>query len=170
MQLLAQSGGAGVGVDQAPPPGTRCPPCLCRAGYRLKWGGAGDSAEANSGSASTLPMRLARVPILIGHLLIVPLALIDVLGLLATDTALEFMTILDVSSLSGLLIKNAIVVVDQMEFEMAAGKRCSDAAANRLRSVAMGTLPTVLGEAPLFADAFFRPQGGGAGLRPRLRC
>ena len=51
-----------------------------------------------------------------------PLALIDVVfGLLATDTPLEFMTILDVLSLSGLLVKNAIFVVDRMDFGTAAG-------------------------------------------------
>ena len=143
------------------------------SGYRLKWRGeAGDSAEANSSLASALPMGLLAMVLVVILLfnalrqplviwLVVPLALIGVVfGLLATDTTLEFMAILGVLSLSGLLIKNAIVVVDQMDFEIAAGKprgdAIVDAAASRLRPVAMGTLTTVLGVAPLFTDAFFR--------------
>ncbi len=143
------------------------------AGYRLKWGGeAGDSAEANANLASALPLgflamvlavvvlfNALRQPLVIW--LVVPLALIGVVpGLLVTDTALEFMAVLGLLSLSGLLIKNAIVMVDQMDFEISAGKprydAVIDAAASRVRPVAMGTLTTVLGVIPLFGDAFFR--------------
>ena len=142
-------------------------------GYRLAWGGeAGDSAEATSNLATALPLgflamvltvvvlfNALRQPLLIW--LVVPLALIGVvLGLLVTDTALEFMALLGLLSLSGLLIKNAIVMVDQMDFEIGTGKprhdAVIDAAASRVRPVAMGTLTTVLGVAPLFGDAFFR--------------
>ena len=142
-------------------------------GYRLEWGGEhGDSAEANANLASALPMGLlvmvlvvivlfnaVRQPLVIW--LVTPLALIGVvLGLLVTDTALEFVAILGLLSLIGLLIKNAIVLVDQMDYEIGAGKPRYDAVidstASRLRPVAMGTLTTVLGVIPLFGDAFFR--------------
>ena len=142
-------------------------------GYRLNWGGEhGDSAEANSNLASTLPLGFLVMALVVVVLfnalrqplviyLVVPLALIGVvLGLLVTDTALEFMALLGLLSLSGLLIKNAIVLVDQMDFEIGTGKPRGDAviaaAASRLRPVAMGTLTTVLGVIPLFGDAFFR--------------
>ena len=93
--------------------------------------------------------------------LLTPLTLIGVvLGLLVTDTALEFMALLGLLALSGLLIKNAIVLVDQMDYEIAAGKPRLDAvidsAASRVRPVTMGALTTVLGVIPLFFDAFFR--------------
>jgi len=63
-------------------------------------------------------------------------------------------------SLSGLMIKNAIVLVDQMDIEIGEGKARFDAvvdsAASRVRPVMMGALTTVLGVIPLFSDAFFK--------------
>ncbi|MEM6412275.1 MAG: efflux RND transporter permease subunit, partial [Pseudomonadota bacterium] len=59
-----------------------------------------------------------------------------------------------------LLIKNAIVLVDQMDLEIREGKPRFDAvidsAASRVRPVMMGSLTTVLGVIPLVSDAFFR--------------
>ena len=143
------------------------------SGYNLKWGGEyGDSSEANGDLASTLPMGILamvlvvvllfnaiRQPLLIW--LVVPLALIGVVpGLVVTGTALEFMAILGLLSLSGLLIKNAIVLVDQMDIEISEGKPRFDAivdsAASRVRPVMMGALTTVLGVLPLLSDAFFK--------------
>lgn len=142
-------------------------------GYTLTWRGEfGDSAEANENLANTLPLgflamvlvvvvlfNALRQPLIIW--LVVPLAIIGVvIGLLLTDSAMEFMAILGVLSLSGLLIKNAIVLVDQMDLEIGEGKPRFDAvidsAASRVRPVAMGAITTVLGVMPLFGDAFFR--------------
>ena len=100
-----------------------------------------------------------RQPIII--FLTLPLAIIGVVfGLLVMGTPLEFMAILGVLSLSGLLIKNAIVLVDQMDMEIREGKARFDAivnsAASRVRPVMMGSLTTVLGVIPLFSDAFFK--------------
>ena len=142
-------------------------------GYRLRWGGEfGDSAEARANLASALPLGLAAMVLVVVLLfnavrqplivyLLTPLTLVGVVvGLLATGTPLEFMALLGLLALSGLLIKNAIVLVDQMDFEIGAGKPRLDAvidsAASRLRPVAMGALTTVLGVIPLFFDAFFR--------------
>ena len=73
---------------------------------------------------------------------------------------MEFMAILGLLSLSGLLIKNAIVLVDQTDLEISEGKArldaVVDAAASRVRPVMMGALTTVLGVIPLFFDAFFK--------------
>ena len=142
-------------------------------GYRLEWGGEhGDSAEAQSSLASALPLSLAAMVLVVVALfnavrqpviiyLLTPLTLVGVvLGLLVTDTALEFMALLGLLALSGLLIKNAIVLIDQMDFEIESGKPRLDAvidsAASRVRPVALGALTTVLGVAPLFFDAFFQ--------------
>ena len=142
-------------------------------GYSLSWGGEfGDSAEANENLASTLPLGILAMVLVVVVLfnairqplvifLVVPLSLIGVvLGLVTTYTALEFMAILGLLSLSGLLIKNAIVLVDQMDLEIREGKPRFDAvvdsAASRVRPVMMGSLTTVLGVIPLFGDAFFR--------------
>jgi multidrug efflux pump subunit AcrB len=92
--------------------------------------------------------------------LVVPLALIGVvLGLVLTETPLEFMAILGLLSLSGLLIKNAIVLVAQMDLEISEGKPRYEAVINsatsRVRPVSMGALTTVLGVMPLLWDPFF---------------
>ena len=142
-------------------------------GYSLEWDGEyGDSKEANENLAATLPLGLTamvltvfvlfgtvRQPVVIW--LVVPLALIGVVvGLLVTGLPLEFMGILGLLSLSGLLIKNAIVLVDQTDVEVKSGtprfEAVVDAAASRVRPVMMGALTTMLGVIPLFFDAFFQ--------------
>lgn len=142
-------------------------------GYQLKWGGElGDSSEANNDLVGTLPLGLLAMVLVVVILfnslrqplviwLTVPFALIGVVfGLIVTDTALEFMAILGLLSLSGLMIKNAIVLVDQMDIEIARGKArfdaVVDAATSRVRPVMMGSLTTILGVIPLFGDAFFK--------------
>ena len=142
------------------------------AGYELRWDGEyGDSQEANAQLAQTLPIGLLAMVLVVVLLfnairqaiviwLIVPLALIGVVvGLLVTGTALEFMAILGLLSLSGLLIKNAIVLVDQMGLEIKDGKPRYDAvidsAVSRIRPVMMGSLTTIFGVIPLMWDVFF---------------
>jgi multidrug efflux pump subunit AcrB len=142
-------------------------------GVSLEWGGElGNSSEAKGDLASTIPMGLLAMVLVVVILfnglrqplviwLVVPLALVGVvLGLVVTGTPMEFMAILGLLSLSGLLIKNAIVLVDQMDIEIAEGKARFDAvvdsAASRVRPVMMGALTTVLGVIPLFGDAFFK--------------
>jgi multidrug efflux pump subunit AcrB len=142
-------------------------------GYQLEWGGEyGDSKESNENLASTIPLGLLAMVLIVFVLfgtvrqpvviwLVVPLALIGVVvGLLSTGTPMEFMAILGLLSLSGLLIKNAIVLVDQTDLEISEGKArldaVVDAAASRVRPVMMGALTTVLGVIPLFFDAFFK--------------
>jgi multidrug efflux pump subunit AcrB len=142
-------------------------------GYTQSWRGEfGDSAEANSSLASTIPLGILAMVLVVVLLfnairqptliwLVVPLSLIGVVvGLVTTGTALEFMAILGLLSLSGLLIKNAIVLVDQMDLEIKEGKPRFDAvvdsATSRVRPVTMGSLTTVLGVIPLFGDAFFK--------------
>lgn len=142
-------------------------------GYALKWEGeAGDSADANSSLASTIPLGLlamilvvvvlfnaVRQPIVIWS--IVPLAIVGVVvGLVLTQTPLEFMGILGLLSLSGLLIQNSLVLVDSTDEMIASGMPRFDAlvesAASRLRPVTMGAFTTVLGILPLYFDAFFK--------------
>jgi multidrug efflux pump subunit AcrB len=142
-------------------------------GYSLEWGGEyGNSSDSQKDLASTLPLgfgamvlvvlvlfRRIRQPLLIW--LVVPLSLIGVVaGLLGTGLPLDFMGILGLLSLSGLLIKNAIVLVDQMDLETRTGpdraRSLIRAAGSRVRPVMMGTLTTVLGVMPLFFDAFFQ--------------
>ncbi|MEM8553913.1 MAG: efflux RND transporter permease subunit, partial [Pseudomonadota bacterium] len=87
-------------------------------GYTLEWKGEyGNSAEANEGLSSTMPLGFGAMFIVVLFLFnawrqtiiiwcVVPLALIGVIyGLAASQTPLEFMAILGVLSLAGMLIK-----------------------------------------------------------------
>ena len=142
-------------------------------GYSLEWKGEfGNSAEANAGLAATMPLgfgamiivvillfNAVREPVIIW--LTVPLAIIGVVwGLVATNTPLEFMAILGILSLTGMLIKNAIVLIDETNAQIGSGKaRMSavlDAATSRVRPVSLGVLTTVLGVIPLIWDPFFK--------------
>lgn len=141
--------------------------------YTLTWRGEyGNSSDANAGLAATMPLGIGamvvvvfllfnavRQPIIIW--LTVPLALIGVVyGLIFTGTSMEFMAILAVLSLIGMLIKNAIVLLDQTDTEIADGKArmeaVVDAAVSRVRPVSLGVLTTVLGVVPLLWDPFFK--------------
>ena len=142
-------------------------------GYELKWEGEyGDSTEAQKGLASMLPFGFLAMVLTVLMLfngirqvliiwLAVPLAIIGVtIGLLLFQAPFEFMAILGFLSLVGMLIKNAIVLVDQIDLEIRGGKErfqaVVESAASRVRPVSMGALTTALGMLPLLADPFFR--------------
>ena len=141
-------------------------------GYTLEWKGEyGNSQEANAGLATTMPLGFGAMIIVVLFLfnairqsliiwLTVPLCLIGVIwGLAATQTPLEFMAILGVLSLTGLLIKAAIVLLDEIDSQIADGvprmDAIVDAAVSRVRPVVLGVLTTVLGVVPLLWDPFF---------------
>jgi len=69
------------------------------------------------------------------------------------------MSLLGLLSLSGMLIKNAIVLIDQIDLEIAGGKpgfqAIVDSGVSRLIPVMMAALTTILGMLPLLTDAFF---------------
>lgn len=142
-------------------------------GYTLEWKGEyGNSQEANAGLAATMPLGFGAMFLVTLFLfsawrqtiiiwLVVPLALIGVIyGLAGTQTPLEFMAILGVLSLTGMLIKNAIVLIDETDSQIGTGKArmqaVVDSAVSRVRPVALGVLTTVLGVVPLLWDPFFQ--------------
>jgi multidrug efflux pump subunit AcrB len=93
--------------------------------------------------------------------LTVPLAIIGVtIGLLLFEQPFGFMALLGLLSLTGMLIKNAIVLVDQIDIEIASGKdmyqSVVDSGISRLNPVMMAALTTILGMIPLLQDAFFK--------------
>jgi multidrug efflux pump subunit AcrB len=90
----------------------------------------------------------------------VPLALIGItIGLLLTRQPFGFMALLGAMSLSGMMVKNAIVLIDEIELQKKQGseplKAIIDSGVSRLRPVAMAALTTALGMLPLLQDAFF---------------
>lgn len=141
-------------------------------GYRLEWGGEfEDSRDAQAALASSIPGTVAlmvlitvllfnalRQPLIIW--LTVPLALIGVTsGLLMTGQPFGFMALLGFLSLVGMLIKNAIVLLDEIRVLRDGGEEphaaVVEASISRMRPVLMAAGTTVLGMIPLLGDAFF---------------
>jgi multidrug efflux pump subunit AcrB len=141
-------------------------------GYSLSWGGEyEDSFEAQDALFAAIPVGFLmmilvsiflfgkiRQPLIIW--LTVPLALIGITaGLLAFNGAFDFMSLLGALSLIGLLIKNAIVLIEEIDQQIASGKQqltaILDSAVSRLRPVAMAAATTILGMIPLLQDVFF---------------
>lgn len=141
-------------------------------GYYMAWGGEQESSVKASGQiASALPVFFGLMIFIVVCLfnsikktlviwLTVPLAVIGVtVGLLIFDQPFGFMSLLGFMSLAGMLIKNAIVLVDQIDVELEEGKApyqaILDSGVSRLIPVAMAALTTILGMVPLLGDAFF---------------
>ena len=141
-------------------------------GYSLSWGGEyEDSFEAQDALFAAIPvgflMMIMVSIVLFGKIkqpliiwLTVPLAIIGITaGLLGFDGAFDFMCLLGALSLIGLLIKNAIVLIEEIDQQIAEGKNpltaILDSAVSRLRPVSMAASTTILGMIPLLQDVFF---------------
>ncbi|MEM7022135.1 MAG: efflux RND transporter permease subunit [Pseudomonadota bacterium] len=99
-----------------------------------------------------------RTPLVI--VLTIPFAIIGITaGLLLFSVPFGFVALLGAMSLSGMMIKNAIVLLDQIKLELEAGKAAYDAvveaAVSRLRPVLLAAATTVLGVIPLLQDVFW---------------
>jgi multidrug efflux pump subunit AcrB len=142
------------------------------AGYELEWGGEYETAtEAQVSVFSSIPLgylamflitvllfNSVRQPLVIWFT--VPLALIGVVsGLLLFNAPFSFMALLGLLSLTGMIIKNGIVLVDQINLELSLGKAgyqaVIDSSVSRVRPVLMAAITTMLGMLPLLSDAFF---------------
>jgi multidrug efflux pump subunit AcrB len=141
-------------------------------GYELEWGGEyEDSANAQAGLSAGLPVFFLSMVLITVMLfnslkqpliiwLTVPLAVIGVTaGLLLSGQPFGFMALLGILSLSGMLIKNAIVLIDEINYQVDVGTpliaAIIDSGASRLRPVGMAASTTALGMIPLVFDAFF---------------
>ncbi|MAD18046.1 MAG: MFS transporter [Alteromonadaceae bacterium] len=141
-------------------------------GYELSWGGEYESTnDAQAAMFSSLPLgalvmfiitvflfNSVRKPLVIWFT--VPLAIIGVsMGLLATGLPFSFTALLGLLSLSGMILKNGIVLMDQINIELATGKDAYkavvDSALSRVRPVSMAAMTTILGMVPLMFDPFF---------------
>ena len=138
----------------------------------LEWGGDyEESNEARHVLTATIPIFLVIMILMVvllfnslRHTLIiwltVPLTVIGVTsGLLLFNHPFSFMALLGFISLSGMQIRNAVVLLNEVNYELAAGKKPYDAvldsAVSRIRPVTMAAFATVLGMVPLLTDAFF---------------
>ncbi|SLN15297.1 Cobalt-zinc-cadmium resistance protein CzcA [Roseovarius litorisediminis] len=141
-------------------------------GYKMEWGGEFESArDANKSLAAQLPASILimvlisillftalRQPLIIW--LLVPMSVNGVvLGLLGTGLPFTFTALLGLLSLSGMLLKNGIVLVEEIDIVRREGKALREAiveaCVSRVRPVVLAAATTILGMAPLLGDAFF---------------
>ena len=100
-----------------------------------------------------------RDPIIIFGVL--PLSFIGILpGLFITGRTFGFMAIIGTISLSGMMIKSAIVLTDEIRYEIYTLKKepfkaIIDSSASRIRAVSLAAGTTVLGMIPLMFDPLF---------------
>ena len=141
-------------------------------GYELFWDG--EDYSTREAQASLVPgvvpavvvilfiivmlFNAFRPPIII--VLTIPFAIIGVTwGLVLTGAAFGFVALLGAMSLSGMMIKNSVVLLDQVNIELRAGRSPYDAIVNagisRLRPVLLAAATTVLGVIPLMQDVFW---------------
>ena len=141
-------------------------------GYAMEWGGEFESAQmAQESLGKQLPLGFlvmltisilmfnkVRQPLILW--LVVPMSVTGmVLGLLFTGLPFTFTALLGFLSLSGMLMKNAIVLIEEIDFLRAQGvpdyKAVIDGSVSRLRPVVLAAGTTIFGMIPLLPDAFF---------------
>ncbi|MEM6750831.1 MAG: efflux RND transporter permease subunit, partial [Planctomycetota bacterium] len=151
---------AGVDAVELPP------------GYDLEWDG--EYASSRDAQASLVPgvipavliialivvglFNAYRPPLIIA--MTIPFALIGItFGLLVTGQPFGFVALLGAMSLAGMMIKNAIVLLDEVNLEKGRGvddyNAVVNAAMSRLRPVFLAAATTVLGVIPLLSDVFW---------------
>ncbi len=141
-------------------------------GYKLEWGGEFESSRDSQQSLipGMVPAAVIVALIIVGLfnafrppliiLCVIPFAAIGItVGLLVTGHSFGFLALLGAMSLAGMMIKNAIVLLDQIDIELAEGKTpyqaVIDSAVSRLRPVVLAAATTVLGVIPLLQDVFW---------------
>ena len=135
-------------------------------GYAVEFAGqVAESAEAQQNMAEGMPIPMAILAlILIAQfnslrrfaiiVITLPPMLIGVVpGLLLTGSSFGFMTMLGMIALLGIIVNNAILLIDETNLQLAEGKALIDAvvdaAKSRLRPILMTTATTIIGLMPL---------------------
>jgi len=145
------------------------------AGYRIELGGvAEESADSRASVIAVVPLmiilmltllmlQLQSFPSLAMVTLVMPLGLIGVVAaLFLVQKPLGFVAVLGVLALLGMIAKNAVILISQIEDERSRGapvrQAAVDAAMSRFRPLMLTTLSTVLGLAPIAPTVFWGPM------------
>ncbi len=145
------------------------------AGYQLAVGGTvEESAKSQASVLAVIPaMLLIMLTVLIFQLgsfqkliivlSVAPLGLIGVvLALLTFNRPLGFVAILGVLALLGMITKNAVILLGQIDAERDAGKDIMtaviDASSARFRPIMLTAISTVLGMIPIAPTVFWGPM------------
>jgi multidrug efflux pump len=144
-------------------------------GYRIETGGAiEESVKANSALVVVYPvMAIAMLSLLMIQLqsfsrlaLVLVTAPLGVIGataaLLVSNRAFGFVALLGLIALAGMIMRNTVILVDQIDRDIAAGhgryQAVIDATIRRGRPVALTALATILGMIPLVGSIFWGPM------------
>jgi multidrug efflux pump len=144
-------------------------------GYRIETGGTiEESVKANSALVVVYPvMAIAMLSLLMIQLqsfsrlaLVLVTAPLGVIGataaLLVSNRAFGFVALLGLIALAGMIMRNTVILVDQIDRDIAAGhgryQAVIDATIRRARPVALTALATILGMIPLAGSIFWGPM------------
>jgi multidrug efflux pump len=144
-------------------------------GYRIETGGAiEESAKANGALAVVFPvMAIAMLTLLMVQLqsfsrlalvfVTAPLGLIGATGaLLISNRPFGFVALLGLIALAGMIMRNTVILVDQIDRDIVAGhgryRAIVDATIRRARPVALTALAAILGMIPLAGNIFWGPM------------
>ncbi len=145
------------------------------AGYRIETGGTvEESAKSLASVIAVVPVmllimltvlmfQLRRFTLVAMVVSVAPLGLIGVvLALLLFNRPLGFVAILGILALIGMIIKNAVILIGQIEAERAEGKKVREAvieaSAARFRPIMLTAVSTVLGMIPIAPTVFWGPM------------
>jgi multidrug efflux pump subunit AcrB len=144
-------------------------------GYRIETGGSiEESVKANASLAAVFPvMAIAMLGLLMiqlqsfSRLALVfstaPLGLIGATGaLLVTNRPFGFVALLGLIALAGMIMRNTVILVDQIERDIAQGhgryRAIVDATVRRARPVTLTAFAAILGMIPLASSLFWGPM------------
>lgn len=143
-------------------------------GYTLEKGGAIENSEKSvQYLAAPVPImiflilmilmfELDKIPLMVIAGITGPLGLIGaILSLFLTRQPMGFVSIVGMLALSGMVVRNSIILLDQIRQHLAEGKKPYDAviesAALRFRPIMLSSVTDVLGFVPLIPSPFWRP-------------
>src|SRR5262252_6816919 len=94
---------------------------------------------------------------------VAPLGLIGVvMALLPTGTPMGFVAILGIIALSGMIIRNSVILIDQIDVDLARGLHpwdaVIDATTHRLRPIVLTAAAASLGMIPIASEVFWGPM------------
>lgn len=109
-----------------------------------------------------LMFELDKIPLMVIASITGPLGLIGaILSLFLTRQPMGFVSIVGMLALSGMVVRNSIILLDQIRQHLADGKKPYDAviesAALRFRPIMLSSVTDVLGFVPLIPSPFWRP-------------
>jgi multidrug efflux pump subunit AcrB len=142
--------------------------------FIVEGGTVEDSAKANNSIVAQLPLMLILMLVVLMIQLqsfqrlflvlsVAPLGLIGVVAImLATHTPMGFVSTLGIIALAGMIIRNSVILVHQIEHNRSEGRppweAVVEAADHRLRPIMLTAAAAILGMIPIMHEVFWGPM------------